>query len=66
MKLLVNRIAAYRHKLGLTQQQLADLVGVSKNAISAFECADYNPSAFVAAKLCEAFNVKFEDLFELI
>ena len=58
-----NNIKKYRKMCGYTQKQLANLVGVSKNSISAFENGDYHPSAFVAYVLCEVLNVPFHDLF---
>ena len=48
MKFLVhfteNRISQYRESLGLTQSQLADLVGVSKNTVSSWERGEFLPS----------------------
>lgn len=63
---LCNYIRHYRLALGLTQTELAAAIGVSKNAISSFERAEYYPSARHAALLCEVLKVSFEDLFFLV
>ena len=46
-----------------SQQQLADLVGVSRNTISSIETGQFNPTAKLALILCIALDKKFEDLF---
>ena len=48
---------------GLSQQQLADMVGVSRNTISSIETGQFNPTAKLALILCIALDRKFEDLF---
>ncbi len=47
----------------LSQAQLAELVGVSRNTISSIETGQFNPTAKLALVLCIALDVKFEDLF---
>ena len=59
----INNICLFRKAAGLTQQELADLVGLSSNAISDFECQKYQPSACTAALLCRALKVPFDGLF---
>lgn len=54
-----------RKELGLTQQQLADKIGISQNSISSIETGQYKPTAYTAALLCEALECSFEDLFML-
>lgn len=58
-----NNIRDYRTSLGLTQTQLADKVGVTKNTISALECNMFQPSLQLTWNLLLFFNIKFEDLF---
>ena len=60
---LKNKLKEYRQKAGLTQTQLADLVGSSKNTISSIETGQFCPTAYLAALLCIALECKFEDLF---
>ena len=61
--ILKNRIKETRAELKLSQQQLADLVGVSRNTISSIETGQFNPTAKLALILCIALDKKFEELF---
>jgi putative transcriptional regulator len=61
-----NNVKFYRTRLGLTQTQLSEKVGVSQNSISSIETGQYRPTAYTAALLCEALQCKFEDLFYLL
>ena len=60
---LKNRLAEMRKKANLSQAQLAEMVGVSRNTISSIETGQYNPTAKLALVLCIALEVKFEELF---
>ncbi len=60
-----NRIKEERQAAGLSQSELADLVGVSRNTISSIETGQFNPTAKLALILCIALNKKFEELFYL-
>lgn len=62
--LLVN-VRNRRLELGLTQQQLADKIGISRNSISSIETGQYIPTAYTVALLCKALECSFEDLFQL-
>ncbi|WP_125703153.1 helix-turn-helix transcriptional regulator [Lacticaseibacillus daqingensis] len=48
---------------GLSQQALADLVGVSRNTISSIETGQFSPTAKLALVLSVALDVSFEELF---
>lgn len=61
--ILKNNIKERRTEKGLSQQQLADLVGVSRNTISSIETGQFNPTAKLALILCIALDRKFEELF---
>jgi len=61
--ILKNRIKEERTKLGYSQNQLAEMVGVSRNTISSIETGQFNPTAKLALILCVALDKKFEDLF---
>ena len=50
-------------KANLSQAQLAEMVGVSRNTISSIETGQFNPTAKLALILCIALDKKFEDLF---
>lgn len=60
---LKNNVAAARKEKGLSQQALANLVGVSRNTISSIETLQYVPTAKLALLICVALDKKFEELF---
>lgn len=60
---LRNRLKEARQEKGLSQAQLANLVGVSRNTISSIETGQFNPTAKLALILCIALEKKFEELF---
>ena len=60
---LKNRIKEARQKAGLSQEALANLVGVSRNTISSIETGQFSPTAKLALILCIALDEKFENLF---
>lgn len=60
---LKNRLKKYRQSAKLTQTQLAEKVGTSKNTISSIETGQFCPTAYLAALLCIALDCKFEELF---
>ena len=47
----------------MSQQKLADLIGVSRNTISSIETGQFSPTAKLALILCVALDKKFEELF---
>ncbi len=60
---LQNRVKEARTQVGLSQAQLADMVGVSRNTISSIETGQFCPTAKLALVLCIALDKKFEELF---
>ena len=60
---LQNRLKEARTEKNLSQSQLAELVGVSRNTISSIETGQFNPTAKLALILCIVLDRKFEDLF---
>ncbi|MEC4893634.1 MAG: substrate-binding domain-containing protein [Oscillatoria sp. PMC 1051.18] len=62
---LRNNIKQIRSRLGLSQQDLAQIAGVSRQAISGVESGQYAPSATVALRLAKALGCRVEDLFWL-
>lgn len=60
---LKNKLKEARNEKKLSQQELADLIGVSRNSISSLETGQYEPSAKLAYILCIALEKKFEELF---
>lgn len=61
--ILKNRLKQARGERKLSQSQLAELVGVSRNTISSIETGQFNPTAKLALVLCIALDKKFEELF---
>ena len=53
-----------RSEANLTQQQVADKLGLDRTAIAHYEKGDSMPNARNLHKICELFNVTFEELFE--
>lgn len=62
---LHNRLKEFRAKLGVNQQELGKLAGVSRQTISLIERGDYSPSVALALKLAKICNARVEDLFIL-
>ncbi len=60
---LQNQLKRARTEIRITQKDLADLVGVSRQTISSIENGQFNPTAKLALLLCIALDKKFEELF---
>ena len=60
-----HRMKELRVHYGLTQQELADRVGVSRQTINAVELGKYVPSAVLAMKVAAAFGRRVEEVFTL-
>ena len=61
--ILKNHLKEIRAERKLSQSQLAEMVGVSRNTISSIETGQFNPTAKLALVLCIALDKKFEELF---
>jgi putative transcriptional regulator len=60
---LKNRLKVARAERNLSQGDLAEIVGVSRQTISSIETGQFSPTAKLALILCIALDKKFEDLF---
>lgn len=60
-----NTLKVERAKLDLTQQQLADKVGVSRQTINSIEAERYVPSTVLALKIAKAFKTTVNEIFIL-
>ena len=58
-----NHLKEIRIKKNLSQNALAELVGVSRNTISSIETGQFCPTAKLALILCIALDKKFEEVF---
>jgi len=62
---LENRLREKRQAAALSQKQLADLAGITRQAVSALEADQYSPATSVALQLARALRCRVEDLFSL-
>jgi len=62
---MTNKVRFYREKKGLTQEQLAKVVGVSRQSIISVEKGQYVCTTILALKIANALKAKVEDLFVL-
>lgn len=61
---LTNKLKEYRSELGVNQQDMGKLVGVSRQTISQIERGDYSPSVTLALKIAKICGVTVEDIFQ--
>lgn len=57
------RLKSARAALDMSQQQLADAVGVSRQTINAIEKGDYNPTIKLCVAICKVLGRTLDDLF---
>jgi len=60
-----NRVRRHRLAKGITQQDLADRVGVTRQTVLSIEKGKYTPSVALALALAEIFETRVEELFQL-
>lgn len=60
-----NRIRVERAERRMTQQQLAEAVGVSRQTVNAIEAGKFIPSALLALKIARVFEKPVEAVFQL-
>ncbi len=58
-----NKLKQFRENLGLTQEQLGELVGVSRQAINAIETGKFEPSIWLAYDIAKVFHDTIEEVF---
>ena len=64
---LENKLREYRfHHNEISQQDLANAVGVTRLTIHSIETGKFNPSTLLALKIAKFFNVNLEDIFFLV
>ena len=62
---VLNRLRRIRRQADLTQEDVAERVGVTRQTIISIERGRYNPSIGLALSLARAFSVPVEEMFEL-
>ncbi len=58
-----NRIEEIRKTRGIRQDELAGILGVSRQTISSLETGRYNPSIYLAYRIAKYFGMTIEDVF---
>ena len=62
-----NQIRTFRfHHQEMTQQELADQIGVSRQTVNAIEGGKYSPSLEVAFRIAQVFNKPLDDVFQYV
>ena len=61
---MINKVKELREKLGLTQNELGEKVGVSRQAINAIETGKFDPSIWLAYDLASFFDSNIEAIFD--
>jgi len=62
---MINHVKSYRVELGITQQELGDLLKVSRQTIFSIETGKYVPSTILSLKISKLFNKPVEKIFVL-
>jgi putative transcriptional regulator len=62
---VINQVKEYRLQLGLSQEELARAVGVSRQSVNSIERGRYTPSLPLALKFAQLFGCRTEELFQL-
>lgn len=62
---MINHVKRYRVELGITQQELGDLLKVSRQTIFSIETGKYIPSTILSLKISKIFTKSVEDVFVL-
>ena len=62
---MINHVKSYRVELGITQQELGDLLKVSRQTIFSIETGKYVPSTILSFKISKIFNKSVEEIFIL-
>lgn len=57
------KLKSARAAMDMSQQQLAERVGVSRQTINAIEMGDYNPTIHLCISICKAVNRTLDELF---
>ena len=60
-----NSVKLERSRLNMTQQELADVLGVSRQAVHAIEAGKFNPSTLLSLKISQVFGKPVNDIFSL-
>lgn len=62
---IITNLKSVRESIGMTQQELADRIGIRRETILHLENNRYNPSLEMALKIAQVFDLRVEELFQL-
>ena len=62
---IITNLKSVRESRGMTQQELADRIGMRRETILHLENNRYNPSLEMALKISQVFDLRVEELFQL-
>jgi putative transcriptional regulator len=62
---ITNAVYTLRTKKGLTQEELAEKVGITRQTVISIEKGNYTPSVLLALKIAALFKVPVEDIFRI-
>ena len=62
---IITKLKSVRETRGMTQQELADRIGMRRETILHLENNRYNPSLEMALKIAQVFDLRVEELFQL-
>lgn len=62
---IITNLKSIRESIGMTQQELADRIGIRRETILHLENNRYNPSLEMALKIAQVFDLQVEELFQL-
>jgi len=63
--MISSNVSSLRKKKGVTQEELAEAVGVTRQTIIAIEKGSYTPSVLLALKIVQFFDERVEDVFKI-
>lgn len=64
-EVMVSRVYKLRREKGMTQEELAGNVGVTRQTVIAIEKGNYTPSVLLALKIAKIFKKKVDDIFKI-
>ena len=64
-EIVLNKVYELRSRAGITQEALAEVLGVTRQTIIAIEKGNYTPSVILALKIAKFFKKSVEDIFQI-
>ena len=64
-EIILNSVHTLRTERGLTQEELAEKIGATRQTVISIEKGNYTPSVMLALKIAKVFNVSVQDIFKI-